>query len=207
MISHKHKCIFVHIPKTAGASIADMIWARPRSTSELWGGFVDRYRNKYQTGGLQHLRWHQIRLEVGADIFNEYFKFTFVRNPWDKVVSQYRYLAMRGDLLEYFGFSEYPEFETYLDSALQSDHVQVADQSSFIVSDAGEYMVDFIGRFESLHCDARKIFKKIGVNAGPFPHVNRSDRHQDFRKYYTAKTKAMVAERYKTDIERFGYYF
>ena len=61
MISDALRCIFVHIPKTGGSSIEDVLWPEERSPEDLWMGFVDDYHNKYQTGGLQHLLARQIR--------------------------------------------------------------------------------------------------------------------------------------------------
>ena len=68
MISHKHKCIFIHIPKIAGTSIEDTLFTshENRSNKDLWW-----FSNKYQTGGLQHLKASHITEEVGEDIFSE----------------------------------------------------------------------------------------------------------------------------------------
>ena len=52
-------------------------------------GFVTRFENKYQTGGLQHLLAWQVREEVGCEVFNDYCKFVFVRNPWGRIASQF----------------------------------------------------------------------------------------------------------------------
>ena len=65
-------------------------------------GFVSPNRNKFQTGGLQHLQARHILAEAGEEVFRGYFKFAMVRNPWDKVISQWRYLSQRPDLLGRF---------------------------------------------------------------------------------------------------------
>ncbi|MCB1377761.1 MAG: sulfotransferase family 2 domain-containing protein [Alphaproteobacteria bacterium] len=111
MISHDHRCIFVHIPKTGGSNIENVIWPHPRSESDLWMGFVQPFRNKYQTGGLQHLQARQMRQEVSQDAFRRYFKFSIVRNPWDKAVSQCAYLKKRPDLCDYLGIAADAPFE------------------------------------------------------------------------------------------------
>ena len=83
VISHDKKCIFIHIPKCGGTSVEDVIWpkGKGRTEEDLWMGFVNRFENKYQTGGLQHLLAWQVREEVGSDVFSDYYKFSFVRNP------------------------------------------------------------------------------------------------------------------------------
>jgi hypothetical protein len=124
MISHKHHCIFVHIPKTGGSSIEDVIWPGERTEADLWMGFISRYSNKYQTGGLQHLLARQIREEVGAEVFDSYFKFTFVRNPWDKAVSQFASMRDRADLRELIGMASDASLSEYLQLTERHGHVQ-----------------------------------------------------------------------------------
>ena len=94
MISHEHKCIFV--ASTNGRQRRGHYLAGGSAGSFGW--FCFECENKHQTGGLQHLLASQIEQEVGAWCVSEYFKFSFVRNPFDKAVSQFRYLAKRDDL-------------------------------------------------------------------------------------------------------------
>jgi hypothetical protein len=207
MISHKHRCIFVHIPKTAGTSIEDVIWPKPRATEDLWMGFTEPHRNKYQTGGLQHLCAHQIRQEVGATVFDQFFKFSIVRNPWDRLVSQYAYLPSRPDLQEYLRVSAAAPFSEYIETIGGSDHVQVMPQTQFLSNGSDASIVDFIGRFENLVDDAAYIFERLGMEGTPLPHRNPSKRMKDYRDYYTAETRDRVAEIYAEDIRVFGYEF
>lgn len=170
-------------------------------------GFVSSYRNKYQTGGLQHLLARHIRLEVGGNIFNAYFKFAIVRNPWDKLVSQYTYLRKRKDLQHYLGVTAETTFAQYIEAAALSDHVQLTPQVDFVNDENGLSIVDFIGRFETLKEDAQRIFSRIGIQNMILPHTQRSLREKDYRSYYTAETRDRVAQIYERDIALFKYKF
>lgn len=131
MISQERECIFVHIPKCAGTSIESVIWPGPRDESQLWMGFVDSFHNDYQTGGLQHLKAHQVRHHVGAETFGRFFKFAFVRHPYDRALSQYGYMQRRPDLRRFLGMSDDATFSQYLDLIQQTVHVQWEPQHSF----------------------------------------------------------------------------
>jgi hypothetical protein len=122
MICEK-KCIFVHIPKTGGTSIEDSIWGpdwSQRTEEQLWMGVVRPGFNKYQSAGLQHLLASQIRQEAGTTTFAECFSFAFVRNPWDKVVSQFHYLGTRPVLRKYMGLGRWGSFASYV--RILADH-------------------------------------------------------------------------------------
>ncbi|MDY7009062.1 MAG: sulfotransferase family 2 domain-containing protein [Cyanobacteriota bacterium] len=120
MISDRYKCIFIHIPKTTGSSIEDVIFPHPRSEEQFWG-----LPNKYQTGCLRHLMVKHIKLEVSSDIFKSYFKFTVIRNPWDKAVSQFCYTQQkRPDLLKLLNLSKSSSFQEYLHKISEKNHVQ-----------------------------------------------------------------------------------
>jgi hypothetical protein len=205
MISHKYQCIFVHIPKCGGTSLEHIIWPEPRRESDLWMGFVDKYHNKYQTGGLQHLFARQIIREVGEQIFHKYFKFSFVRNPWDKAVSQFSYMKQREDLRDYIGLSENDSFKTYLGKIRTKPHVQWEKQYKFIMDDRGELLIDFLGRFEHIKRDVEYIFDRLNIQA-ELPHVNATT-HAHYSTYYDTESIEMVAEFYADDIELFKYSF
>ena len=206
MINHKHKFIFIHIPKTGGTSVEDTLFSsKTRTKKNLWGGYDS---NKYQTGGLQHLMASHILTEVGGDIFSKYFKFSFVRNPWDKMVSQYNYtIAKRPDLMRHIGITESTSFKDYINHVIVAKlHVQWDHQYKFLYDGNGKLLVDFIGRFENFQEDFDIVCDKIKIPRQKLPHTKKSKR-EHYTEYYDDETRQIVAEKYAKDIEYFGYEF
>ena len=206
MISHKHKCIFVHIPKTAGTSIEQVIWKEDERIPEnlCHGSKI----NKYQTGGLQHLTASQIRTEIGEDIFSQYYKFTVVRNPWDKAVSQYMYTKhKRKDLRRKIGMNEATTFKEYLSLILKKRHVQWKKQTAFVYDSNKKLLVDKVIFFENLKEDIRLIFNQLKINHLPLPHTNKSIGRLHYSNYYDNESIKIIADFYQEDIEKFKYSF
>lgn len=206
MISHRHKCIFIHIPKTGGTSIENVIWPvkSERTEADLWMGLVKPYYNKYQTGGLQHLTAQQIRKEVGEDIFNSYFKFAVVRNPWDKAVSQYTYMQKRKDLRKFIGMNRYTTFRRYLKLIDRKEHVQWKPQLDFLVDTDGTMLVDKIIHFEALEEGFHGVIQHLGMPETDLPHANPSKR-KHYQTYYNTKNIRYIEERYAADIAALQY--
>ena len=210
MISYELKCIFIHIPKCGGSSIERTLWPRPedRNEANLYWGFISKYRNKYQTGGLQHLLASQVREEVGATIFETFYKFAFVRNPWDRVVSQFAYMQQRPDLMDYIGMSPGTEFKAYLELIQQKEHVQWMPQHKFLLDEDGTLLVDQIGRLESFETDFLSILAKLQLKeSAQLSHDNRSERQPITEYYNDCETVEIVADIYSEDIKLLGYCF
>ena len=242
MVSIKHKCVFVHIPKTGGVSIAEPLfpvtarrgemssyYSLPEAEKDAFsyldgmGASSPRHGfNKYREGALGHLPVQYIREEIGEKMFEEYFKFAFVRNPWDRAVSQFFHLTQgsvshgeRPDLQQWLrisrsGVYSSPCFEEYLEAILRAPaHVFFIPQVEFILDDGGNPLIDFIGRFEDLQKDFNTVCDTIGFPRTPLG----ADTHKTARKYrsyhgfYSPAAKEMVAEIYKKDIEYFKYQY
>ena len=206
MISDALNCIFVHIPKTGGSSIEDVLWPGERTEAQLWQGMVGRYHNKYQTGGLQHLLATQIRDEVGAQRFGECFRFSFVRNPWDRAVSQYAYMLQKKYLRDFIGMKEDDDFPRYLSLIQEHRHVQWMPQVEFLFDRSGDSLVDFVGHFERLREDAAVVFERLNVQCAELPY-SRASTHGPYAYYYDSEAKRIIERLYGADIERFGYKF
>ena len=169
-------------------------------------GFVDRFHNKYQTGGLQHLLASQIRTEVGGETFAEYYKFSIVRNPWDKAVSQFSSMNTREDLRNFIGMERGASFKKYIELIAGKRHVQWEPQVNFLRDGNGDLLVDYVGRFESFTDSVFHILNAIGIGAKSIPHENAS-RRGPYQQYYDSESIEMIARLYAADIEAFGYEF
>ena len=168
-------------------------------------GFISKYHNKYQTGGLQHLTARLIRDEIGAEKFEEYFKFTIVRNPWDKAISQFFYMQHREDLRDFIGMKVDDSFKKYLQLTAGKLHVQWEKQHRFFLDDNGENLVNYLGHLECFDQDATSILDHLNINA-TIPHVNATQ-HRHYTEYYDQESREMVADQYREDIRILGYSF
>ena len=235
MISHHHKCIFVHIPKNAGQSIEHVFLNLLNLDWETRAPLLLRYNDRAELGPprLAHLRAQEYvsYRYLSQELFEEYFKFTFVRNPWSRMVSIYKYLK----------FNQKYEFKSFLKNAFKNkvwrdDYWFVRPQSDFVCTEDGKLLVDFVGKFETLQEDFNDICTKIALAPIKIPHVNKSNvkpkpslhpirfieyvnyqisqinlkqipTFKKYQDYYDHESIEIVAELYKRDIELFGYKF
>ena len=135
------------------------------------------------------------------EIFNEFFKFAFVRNPWDWQVSLYSFMRQtpshfQHDLISPMTFDKYIEWRVTEDRRLQKE---------FVVDGNGQQIVDFIGRYERLSQDFQHVCNVLELDT-TLPHKNPSSR-RDYRIYYSEKSRRLVEEHFKEDLDFFGYTF
>ena len=216
VISHEQRCIFVHIPKTGGTSIEDVIWGSDhaaRTPDMLWMGGKDPHYQHWVRGfgGLQHMRAEQVREIVGAQTYDSYYSFAFVRNPWDRAVSQYLYARQYEEMRQVYQFDEDTSFPGYLRVLLDGKRERNChsfEQWRFIFGPDGNQLTDFVGRFESLQTDFAAVAHKIGTTI-ELPHTNRSADRGQLCEYYgdDGVARDMVEALYGEDIRRFGYSF
>lgn len=206
MIFHSYKTIFVHIPKAGGTSIENLLWPdfSTRTEADLWMGFVKPFYNKYQTGGLQHLLATQIREEVGQAIFQEYYKFSVVRNPFTKTVSQYLYMSRREDLRDFLNMKKNATFIEYLHLISQKEHVQWKPQVDFVLDENNKPLLDDIIKLEKIKENYAYLTSKVGVSFNGLSHHNKGN-YEAFKDYHTKESIDIISEIYKKDIEYFNY--
>ena len=146
-------------------------------------------------GFYEHIPAWRIKAYVGDDIWNDYYKFTFERNPWDKQVSWYFYKTKTK--------AQRPSFESFM-----ADRKKASVENYSLYTTDGEIAVDFLGRYETLGEDLAHVLKEIGIeSAAPLPELNVYGSGGDYRKLYTDKTRKLVEEWYAPEIKAFGYAF
>jgi len=190
------KVVYCNIPKVANSSLKASISNR---------NFQDDYSVHREVHGKSKL----------SNESAEYFKFSFVRNPFDRLVSCYEskyhkdaeiktgVLDLRFYLLGTFakdrGFDRFVKSVCLIPNRFAEMHFL---SQYLTLCRNGRFKADFIGRFENLEADYEPIRQKYGF--APLQHYNPSGKG-DWRDYYTPKTAKMVYRKYRKDFETFGY--
>ena len=206
LISDKNKFIFVHIRKSAGTSIRKIIEPLCIRRSK---DFLTKIKSQCRLEKDYHKFYFRAHGEIMVvkeimppEIFDSYFKFSFVRNPWARLVSEYEYIrrekthGRHGKVIK-MDFKNYIKYQ-----AKRFD----AHQINMLADRKGALLMDFIGKLENLNDDWHHVCKQIDIPFSPLPHENRTKK-KDFRSYYSDNEKSMVENLWKRDIETFGYRF
>lgn len=210
LVSHTHAFAFVHVPKTAGSSVHLALGRHATSADAYWanrwlgrlGIPVNRFAPWPYTKFRPHASAAVLQAWLPRDVFDSLFKFAFVRNPWDLLVSYWHYLRSKPGHRRSRIARSLPSFAAYVDYEI---HRSRFSQTSMLCDRDGRLLVDFVGRYESLPTDFAFICRRIGVEA-TLPRVNVGKR-TDYRDSYTPALAARVAEAFAADVERFGYAF
>lgn len=202
-ISKQRKFLFCHVSRTGGTSFSE----------EIRNSVKDAQRLRFQ-----HLSMREAKSILG-DEFDELYKFAFVRNPWERLVSWYGLLAIGAPVRNP---DEQPDWEPdsphwqKFDEFLEQASTQTIpdfrgdwlDYSQWLqlVDDEGNLLVDDIGRFENYAADSKRFLDKIGVPQ-TMPEKLNTSKHLHYSEYYSDFGKELVAEVFQDDVTNFGYEF
>jgi len=215
LISYTHSFIFFHVAKAAGISIREALapytqepphFKIRRPPSAINGKTNPLY--EVWSSMLTHATVQQTQQELPQE-FAQYFKFAFVRNPWDWQVSMYHFLMKETENPRYATINALGNFRNYLEWVIREDKPfpkgATKFQKDMLVDNQGRIAVDEIGRFENLSEDFQRISARMGINA--VLARRNSSPHTDYRDYYDDYCKKLVATNFAEDIELFGYTF
>lgn len=198
MIDHQNKIIFIHINKCGGTSI-----------DQFFAGSMQR-----------HSCIRDYEDQLGLKELNLYFKFTTVRNPWDKAVSYYHWIRKlinnsNQNVIRAYGADwDFKKFiKTKLDvrcagGTKYANAWLACNQLNWIKNSKNQICIDYICRFENLQQDFNIVCDKIGIPRQKLPHSNKGKyKHKHHTEYYDEETREIIACRHAEDIEYFGYKF
>lgn len=213
MISHQHKIIFIHIPKCAGTSITNL--------------FFDDYKLNWKEPNYDiHYGWcpkrkihmqHATPLEllklglISSDTWNSYYKFTIVRNPWDRARSDYFWLMKTRKIND--------SFQNYINKSGQFRKILKEKKSIFYRGDhltpqcnyletGSNGKIDKVIKFENLDSGVNEILENVKLTGQIVPHVNAGKKnYRHYSHFYTNSRKKMVDDKYKKDITELNYQF
>ena len=210
LLSASHRFACVHVPKTAGSSVHRVLnrYAThpdtylPNRLLARLGIPINHFAPWPNTKFRVHASAAVMHAWLPRATFDSLFKFAFVRNPWDLLVSYWHYLRTKPGHRRSRIARSLPSFEAYIEYEIRRGQFS---QSSLLCDRHGRLLVEFVGRYESLTSDFAFVCRRIGVEEA-LPCLNSTAR-DDYRTYYTAALRDRVAEAFAGDIERFGYDF
>lgn len=225
LISHSHRCIFIHIPKCAGTSIEDALGhfagytgrgAQDHRSLRVIEEPLPLLRVFRGVENVTHLRRRLLarlgrhdganpanRLRVNSEQYRRYFKFSVVRNPWARAYSWYSNVLRDPQHRREHGLTEPPSLRLFLER--HAGRGMLRPQLEWLRAFDGSIPLDFIGRFETLEADFRTICSRLGVERS-LPH-RVAGSGADYRSVYDSFSRDLIAERYEEEIRLFGYAF
>lgn len=202
--------VFVHIPKNAGSSVAEAM-----EMEMSWHYTAQAYRQM-----------------LGRPAYHWRFSFAFVRNPWDRFLSLYRYARLEESRYhsaidpESAPHGKHDDYDLLQGASvedcaryLQEGRLQHDDfinhwrpQSDWLTGSDGSVIVDFVGRVESIDEDFQSVAERLDLPVDSLPVTNTSDgtassSSRDYRTAFTDTARRIVGEFYEEDIDRFDYEF
>ncbi len=214
IISHGRKYIFVHIPKTGGTSLSLALENKAMKDDVLIG---DTPKAKNRRSRLKDIKtsgrlWKHARL---TDIYGlttqeqmeQYFVFTIVRNPWDRVVSYYHWLQDQTFDHPAVKIAQSLSFADFLQDGMIQRSFQNDKAAQYVSDQDGIDRCDLYLRLEHLSEDVQALETTLGFKLGVLPHDNKSQRDKEYSKYYNQAGREIIAAAFKEDIKRFGYTF
>jgi len=219
MISKEHRCIYIHIPKTAGTSIEKKLGhfetlkqniQDHRTVAEI-ELLTDRKQHlKNSLYSLKLGKWNRAPLHARNALtpqltekeFQEYYKFSFVRNSWSRMYSWYRNV-LKDDFhrRKYNIVDPNYSFEEFIKTKVDPNRFS---QLYYLTNKKGNVNMDFIGRFENLNADFKKVAGKLDLEDSHLPKLLMWQ-YNHYTEFYNATTKDLVYKLFKDEIDYFNF--
>ena len=190
------KIIYLRLPRTGSGSLTQVC----RNNNILYFSGRDKEMGLYYKNPNKSFP-DCVKSHMGDDKYNNTFTFSSIRNPWDRAVSMWK--------LDYFKHMSFGGFCTKLQKNTFNrggEKWHTASLFHHLVDNEGALKVDFIVRFENFKEDFNTLCTTLNLTNTKLPHKNKSN-HKPYIEHYNDKTKKIIAQHYKEDIEYFSYGF
>ena len=200
-INHEKKAIFIHIPKTAGSYLAEVLqknygfknYYLQRPDHKQFCFNIDnsvKYHENKIHGTIVYYKTSKYLnriMNMNQEKWNTYHKFCFVRNPFDRIVSGWNYCNKYNI-----------EFDKFIDFDFGSNSFDYwhtfMPQYRHIVNEKGQKFIDFIGYFENIEEDLKVVLEKLNLKVTHKPFIKNKSKHDNYLKYYVKDADAKDAD-------------
>jgi hypothetical protein len=222
LINHKYKFIFIHIPKNAGTSMRGVFGALENTESyDMPNPHINIKQLEKNLlnpnlptthNSRRHITTSELK-ENMENSWNDYFKFAFIRNPFERLVSFYHFYKTKQfqqwrpnhKMTKEVNSYTFSEWVQHRKVQQKSKKVPIFKLPQTHWTDAGEnQLVDYIGRYENIEEDYKYVLDKLKIKYEPLPLYNKSY-HNSCDEYYDDYTISVAKWWYKSDIDRFNY--
>jgi len=211
IISDKYKYIFFHLPKNAGVSVSSYLIKQELKLSikksiDYFRSFIyGKNNNFYITKNLEiinfnsHITCFNFFKLFDEKLFDDYFKFAVVRNPFDRAVSRYEYTKKISKQFKNFSFEDFLVYDL-------KNNLHVLNQYEFCTKDHNNICLEKVIKFENLNEELNEISKNIFKKNHKIQHLNKTSRNH-YREYFNTKTINLIKKNLFKDLEYFNYEF
>ncbi len=214
-ISRQFKIIFVHIPRVAGTSVEkylgmgsiDQLFSFDKIKLTKWSKKFPE-NSPEQSKTPQHLTALELKKVIPENIFNSFYKFSIVRNPFDRIISEYLHIkdTSQPPYLARFKTMSLDDFVLEGLSLSQTERINLFDghletQCSYVLDENKSLLVDKVFKLENLQECVDFLKNIVGIEA--FPHARNTTPIENFT--FSEESKEMIKIFYKEDFDFFGY--
>lgn len=214
VISHEHKFVFFHTPKTGGSTVNQSLFESGHRENyvHIDGRIENMDGNHIESSKInQHTRPVELFGMMPDFDWHNYFKFAFVRNPYSLEVSKYFYCLKIADNNDQGNFYNYcvnvkNDCKTF-DDFVRYDRYKYDYSFKYYLCKDGELMVDYVGKLETMQKDYMVITAACGIDSKLVDSKINKTNHDEYQTYYNKESQNIVKNKYIEDIEFFRYEF
>jgi hypothetical protein len=214
ILSRGRKFIFIHIPKTGGTALTLALEARAKKDDVLIGDTPKARARKARLHGVKSAGrlWKHSTLADIAGLATDaeiadFFTFTLVRNPWDRIVSYYHWLRGQSFAHPAVGLAKTHDFSGFLNHPQTVTSFRLWPYPAYMRDRFGRERASLYVRLEHLEADLAPFEAHLGFRLTPLARANESARPRDWRGFFTDADAALISDISAEDIARFGYRF